>query len=48
MKLHANAALSLNKRRRLGERVVVEKWTLTKAAEAAEVSVWSGPRFADT
>src|SRR3954447_22711779 len=39
MKLHANAALSLNKRRRLCERVVVEEWTLTKAAEAAEVSV---------
>ena len=39
MKLHANAALSLNKRRQLCERVVVEKWTLTKAAEAAEVSV---------
>src|SRR4051812_49979871 len=39
MKLHANAALSLNRRRRLCERVVVEKWTLTKAAEAAEVSV---------
>src|SRR3954454_11813449 len=39
MKLHANAALSLNRRRRLCERVVVEQWTLTKAAEAAEVSV---------
>jgi transposase InsO family protein len=39
MKLHANAALSLNRRRRLCERVVVEEWTLTKAAEAAEVSV---------
>jgi transposase len=39
MKLHANAALSLNRRRRLCERVVVEGWTLTKAAEAAEVSV---------
>src|SRR4051812_42513564 len=39
MKLHANAALSLNRRRRLCERVVVEKWALTKAAEAAEVSV---------
>jgi transposase InsO family protein len=39
MKLHANAALSLNKRRLLCERVVVEQWTLTKAAEAAEVSV---------
>src|SRR4051794_41913358 len=39
MKLHANAALSLNRRRRLCERVVVEQWTATKAAEAAEVSV---------
>jgi transposase len=39
MKLHANAALSLNRRRRLCERVVVEEWTVTKAAEAAEVSV---------
>jgi transposase InsO family protein len=39
MKLHANAALSLNKRRLLCERVVIEQWTLTKAAEAAEVSV---------
>jgi transposase InsO family protein len=39
MKLHANAALSLNRRRRLCERVVVERWTVTKAAEAAEVSV---------
>jgi transposase InsO family protein len=39
MKLHANAALSLNKRRLLCRRVVDERWTLTKAAEAAEVSV---------
>ena len=39
MKLHANAALSLNRRRRLCERVVFEEWTLAKAAEAAEVSV---------
>src|SRR4051794_26769495 len=39
MKLHANAALSLNRRRRLCERLVVEQWTATKAAEAAEVSV---------
>jgi transposase len=39
MNLHANAALSLNKRRQLCERVVDEEWTLTKAAEAAEVSV---------
>jgi transposase InsO family protein len=39
MKLHANAALSLNKRRLLCHRVVEQEWTLTKAAEAAEVSV---------
>lgn len=35
MKLHANAALSWSARRRLAERVVVEGWTLTGAAEAA-------------
>jgi transposase InsO family protein len=39
MNLHANAALSLNKRRDLCQRVVEKDWTLTKAAEAAEVSV---------
>ena len=39
MNLHANAALSLNRRRQLCRRVVVERWTLTQAAEAAEVSV---------
>jgi transposase InsO family protein len=39
MKLHANAALSLNARRRLCRRVIEEGWTLTQAAEAAEVSV---------
>ena len=39
MELHANAALSLNKRRLLAERVVDRRWTLTKAAAAAEVSV---------
>jgi transposase InsO family protein len=39
MNLHANAALSLNKRRQLCERVVEKAWTVTKAAEAAEVSV---------
>ena len=38
MKLHANAALSLNKRGVLARRVVEEGWSLTKAAEAAEVS----------
>jgi leucine-zipper of insertion element IS481 len=50
MNLHANAALSLNKRRQLCERVVDELWTVTKAAEAAEVSVrcarkWAGRRY---
>jgi transposase InsO family protein len=39
MKLHANAALSLKARRQLCRRVVEEGWTLTEAAEAAEVSV---------
>jgi transposase InsO family protein len=39
MKLHANAALSLNRRRQLSRRVLQEGWTLREAAEAAEVSV---------
>jgi transposase InsO family protein len=39
MLLHANAALSLKKRLLLCQRVVEQEWTLTKAAEAAEVSV---------
>jgi transposase len=39
MDLHANAALSLNKRRQMCRRVVEEQWPLTKAAAAAEVSV---------
>src|ERR1700693_2251565 len=39
MNLHANAALSLNRRRLLCRRVVEERWTVTQAAEAAEVSV---------
>jgi transposase InsO family protein len=38
MKLHANAALSLNKRRRLSRRVIDEGWSLSEAAAAAEVS----------
>jgi transposase InsO family protein len=38
MQLHANAALSLNQRRRMVGRVVGQGWSLTKAAEAAEVS----------
>src|SRR5918996_5646168 len=39
MKLHRNAALSWSGRRRLAERVVVEGWTVSAAAEAAGVSV---------
>src|SRR2546421_9604632 len=39
MRLHGNAALSWSGRRRLAERVVVEGWTLSAAAEAAGVSV---------
>jgi transposase InsO family protein len=47
MKLHANAALSLNGRRQLASRVVDQGWTLARAATAAEVSVrcarkWTG------
>jgi transposase InsO family protein/transposase len=38
MKLHANAALSLNQRRRMVRRVVECGWSVTQAAEAAEVS----------
>jgi len=39
MRLHGNAALSWQGRRRLVARVVVEGWTLAAAAEAAGVSV---------
>ncbi len=47
MRLHANAALSLNGRRQLARRVVDQGWTLAQAAAAAEVSVrcarkWAG------
>src|ERR1700730_5796930 len=38
MKLHANAALSLNRRRLLCSRVLEQGWSLTSAAAAAEVS----------
>jgi transposase len=38
MKLHGNAALSLNQRRRLARRVIGEGWSLAEAAKAAEVS----------
>jgi transposase InsO family protein len=39
MKLHRNAALSWNGRRRLAERVVEQGWTVAAAAAAAGVSV---------
>jgi transposase len=39
MMLHGNAALSWSGRRLLVERVLVQGWTLTAAAEAAGVSV---------
>jgi transposase InsO family protein len=39
MKLHGNAALSLNRRRVLCLRVLEQGWSLTSAAAAAEVSV---------
>ena len=39
MKLHGSAELSLKKRRRLAGRVLDQGWTVTEAAEAAEVSV---------
>jgi hypothetical protein len=38
MQLHANAALSLNQRRRMVLRVIEHGWPLAKAAEAADVS----------
>ena len=45
MNLHANAALSLNKRRQLARRVVGQKWTLAEAASAAEVSVRTAQKW---
>src|SRR3954462_6670919 len=47
MQLHANAALSLNQRRRMVVRVVEDGWTLTKAAEAAEVSERTCSKWVD-
>src|SRR4051794_21904346 len=45
MQLHANAALSLNQRRRMVVRVVEHGWRLTKAAEGAEVSERPCPKW---
>ena len=39
MKLHGNARTCLHSRRLIVDRVVVEGWTLARAAEAAGVSV---------
>jgi transposase InsO family protein len=47
MRLHRNAALSWNGRRNLAERVVVQGWTLTAAAEAAGVSVRCARKWVD-
>jgi transposase InsO family protein len=47
MNLHANAALSLNARRRLVARVVDEGWSLTSAARAAEVSDHTARKWVD-
>src|SRR5712691_10450961 len=46
MELHANAALSLNKRRLLARRVVEEGWSLSEAAAAAEVSERTAGKWA--
>jgi leucine-zipper of insertion element IS481 len=46
MKLHANAALSLNKRRLLARRIVEEGWSLVEAAEAAETSERTAGKWA--
>jgi transposase InsO family protein len=45
MKLHGNAALSLNKRRLLCRRVVEEGWSLGSAAAAAEVSARTASKW---
>src|ERR1044072_3968181 len=46
MRLHGNAALSWQGRRRLARRAVGEGWTLSAAAEAAGVSVRCARRWA--
>jgi transposase InsO family protein len=46
MELHANAALSLNKRRQLGRRIVEQGWSLAEAAAAAEVSERTAGKWA--
>ena len=46
MKLHANAALSLNQRRRLARRVVEQGWSPVEAAAAAETSERTARKWA--
>src|SRR5215212_742543 len=38
MKIHANAAVTLIQRRRMVRRVIEQGWSITRAAEAAEIS----------
>jgi transposase InsO family protein len=47
MRLHANAALSLNKRRLLVRRVIEKDWSLAEAAAAAEVSEPTARKWVD-
>jgi transposase InsO family protein len=47
MQLHANAALSLNRRRQLARRVVGQGWALAEAAAAAEVSERTASKWVD-
>ncbi len=46
MEIHANAALSLKGRRQLAVRVVDQGWSLSEAAEAAEVSERTARKWA--
>src|ERR671929_315997 len=47
MKLHANARTCPKSRALLAERVLIERWTLTAAAEAAGVSVRTAWKWVD-
>src|SRR4051794_25868079 len=47
MQLHANAALSLNQRRRMVRRVIEHGWSLAEAAAAAEVSERTCSKWVD-
>jgi leucine-zipper of insertion element IS481 len=47
MQLYGNAALSLNRRRRLVGRIVSEYWSLAEAAAAAEVSENTARKWRD-